>query len=170
MAGALGGGRVAYSCAVDRQAKLKATGYGQKAMVALPVLVVLTALFIWWSWRQGAYFDQVFYPGTEIGAYALFASDPLAFATAAGVPAFPRASRSSPCSCWPVGPCCRSSGPLFRRTAIAGAERAFLYVALFALGGWLVPMLGGRHVPAVAPVALAGALVSIAYASPSPAA
>jgi hypothetical protein len=156
----MGGGRVAYSCAVDRSPKLKATGYGQRTMVALPVLVTLTALFIWWGWRQGAYFDQVFYPGA-IGVYALLAlilwlSPPL---RASGLPARIAFLSLLLLAGWTLLSIVWTPAPA---TAIAGAQRAFLYVALFALGGWLVRMLRERPLPAVAPVALAGALVGVA--------
>jgi hypothetical protein len=129
-------------------------------MVALPVLVALTALFIWWSWRQGAYFDQVFYPGA-IGVYALLAlilwlSPPL---RASGLPARIAFLSLFLLAGWTLLSIVWTPAPA---TAVAGAQRAFLYVALFALGVWLVRVLRERPLPAIAPVALAGTLVGVA--------
>ena len=155
----MGDGRVAYSCVVDRPAKLKASGYAQRMLVALPVLVALTALFIWWGWRQGAYFDQVFYPGA-IGVYVLLAlvlwlAPPL---RASGLPARIAFLSLFLLAGWTLLSIVWTPAPA---VAVAGAQRAFLYVALFALGGWLVRFPGERPLPALAPVAL-GALVGVA--------
>jgi O-antigen ligase len=124
------------------------------------VLTVLGVVFAWWSWKQGAYFDSVFYPGA-IALFALLAlllvyapfggrvSGPagLALISLVGLGALMTLS-----SLWSPTPA----------AAVRYGEHIFLYAAVFGIGLWVAHLLGRRMLLALAPVAIAGAVVGLA--------
>lgn len=120
----------------------------------------VSVLFIWWEWKQAAYFGRVFYPGAIVvfGFLALLlVSGPI------------RARISGPArvallalvglAAWTLLSLLWTTVPA---APIAYAERIFVYAALFAIGIWTTSLLGGRMHLALAPVALTGAVVGVA--------
>jgi hypothetical protein len=128
--------------------------------IAAVLLVGLGAILAWWGWKQGAYFGPVFYPGA-ICLFALAALFllfvPLGFRVDGPV-------RVALCgivglAAWTLLSMLWSPVPA---SALKYAERVFAYAALFWFGIWVTRMLGRRMLLALAPVAVAGALVAIA--------
>lgn len=119
-----------------------------------------TLLFGWWAWKQGAYFDGVFYPGA-IGllvlcalllAWAPFKGDlkgPAGVALAALVLL---AAWTALSAIWSDVP---AAGPTY-------AARVVAYAALFLFGVWLVLLLRQRMTDALLPLALAGGVIGLA--------
>lgn len=131
-----------------------------RTRIAALLLAAVTALFVWWGWKQGAYFGSVFYPGA---GFLFLLSALLAFAA-------PFRGRLR-------GPSAVAAGALLALAlwtllsafwspsssmAARYASHDFLYLALFVVGIWTVHLLGRRMGAGLAPVALAGALVGIA--------
>jgi hypothetical protein len=127
--------------------------------VALPIAVVAGVLS-WWGWKSGAYFGVVFLPGTIIllvllGVLLLFAPWParldggvrVALIALLGLAAWTLVS-----ALWSPA----------ADVAVADAQRAVGYAVLFGLGLWLCILLGRKVTFAVAPLAIAGALVGLA--------
>jgi hypothetical protein len=120
----------------------------------------VSALFVWWGWKQGAYFGSVFYPGALL-VFALLAMITVmapfegrlrgparvAFLSLLGLAAWTLLS-----ALWSPRPA----------AAVAYAWHGFLYAALFALGLWATSLMRGRLSFVLAPVAVAGAVVGVA--------
>ena len=127
---------------------------------AVPLLLAVLALFIWWGWKQGAYFGPVFYPGA-IALYLMVAlllwlgpspgrirgPAALALAVAFGLGAWTLLS-----ILWTPAPA----------AALADAQRVFAYATVFLAGLLAVRLLRRERVLALAPVAVAGGLAGIA--------
>src|SRR5262245_53739591 len=125
------------------------------------VLLLLAGVWSWWALEQGAYFGVVLYPSGVLlcaGAIVLarFAPwagarpSPLAFAALAGLLALAGWSLLS--MIWSPTP----------DTAVADAQRIFLYAVCFGLGMWLRNLLGARSHLVLAPAAIAGAAAGVA--------
>lgn len=124
------------------------------------ILAFVTVLFIWWEWKQGAYFGQVFYPGA-IGLFVLTGM------LVANVP-FTMRLRG------PFGLVLGGLSGLAVVTFLsylwtdvpaapfAYGERIAVYVMLAGIGAWAARALGERVHLALLPVAVSGALVGIA--------
>jgi O-antigen ligase len=123
------------------------------------LFALIAALFSWWGLDAGAYFGVVFYPG-EIGVLALLAllalSVPLR-ARLGGAPALALACLLA-LAAWVLLSILWTPTP---EVAVADTHRLLLYAALFALGIWVVTLLGERRELALAPVAAAGVLVGV---------
>jgi hypothetical protein len=131
-----------------------------RTRIAALLLAAVSALLIWWGWKQGAYFGGVFYPGATL-AFLLLAMvlvlapfegrirGPalVALAALAGLSALMLLS-----ALWSPVPA----------TAVQYAWHGFLYVAVFALGLWATHLLRARMVAALAPVAIAVAVLGVA--------
>lgn len=134
--------------------------FARQGRALIPILVGIAGLFVWWGWKQGAYFDGVFYPG----AIVVFALLALLLAAAPlrarpGGPALVALASLTALAIWTLLSILWSPTQAF---APADAQRAFLYAGCFLLGFWACTMLGPRFVLALAPVAIAGALVGVA--------
>ncbi|MFN8161324.1 MAG: O-antigen ligase family protein [Solirubrobacterales bacterium] len=144
----------------DDRRRLSAGLDRAEEQAAVLLLGCLTALFVWWGWKEGAYFGPVFYPG----AIALFLLGALLLA---------RVPLSEPLS----GPARVALAAIFalgawtllsilwtpvRASAVADAARVFAYGTVFATGLWVTRMLAGRRVLVLAPLAAAGAVVGVA--------
>ena len=128
--------------------------------IASLVLGVAFAIFIWWGWKQGAYFGTVFYPG----AIVLFAMLGLLLVLA-------------PLRLRPSGPalvaiCCLSAlavvilvSALWSPTQAAAVRYGWhgaVYVTVFLLGIWATNLLGPRMRGALYPVGLGVGVVAVA--------
>ncbi len=127
---------------------------------AIPILVLTTALFTWWAWKQGAYFGPVFYPGL-IGLAGLMV---ILLVTA------PLRARFTGWTLISVGALLALAAWTALSTVwtdvpaapIVYSGRIFAYAALFVAGTWVTNLLGRDMVLALAPLAIAGALVGVA--------
>ncbi len=131
-----------------------------EAPVALVALGALTALFVWWAWKQGAYFGPVFYPGA-IAIFAFLAM--LLVASPRGLsldgPAAVTLAALAGIAALTLLSLLWTSVP---GAALAYGERIFVYAAVFAMGAWATGRLGRRLYVALLPVALTGVLVGLA--------
>lgn len=137
-----------------------AAGPNPRSTVALLLLPFVTLLFVWWEWKQGAYFGQVFYPGA-IGVFVLLGMLVL------NVPITMRLR----------GPFGLVLGGLVAlclltflsliwtdvpTAPLAYGERIAVYVALAGIGAWGARSLGDRAHLALLPIAVSGAVVGVA--------
>ncbi len=130
--------------------------------IAAWVLVVVSAVFVWWGWKQGAYFGSVFYPGA-IGLFVLLglllAFGP--FTARIGGPALVALLALVALAAWTLLSAIWSPTPA---AAVLYGWHAALYAAVFAIGLWGAHLLGPRMRLALAPVAIGVAVVGIATA------
>ncbi len=123
------------------------------------VLLLCGSLFAWWGWKQGAYFDPVFYPGA-ISTFALlgilltFSSFDGRISGAALVAVIALIGLAA----WTMLSVLWSPTP---SAAFRYGEHAFLYLALFAIGLWVTNMLRDEMRAALAPLAIAGTAIGI---------
>ncbi|MBW8059336.1 MAG: hypothetical protein FVQ78_03190 [Solirubrobacterales bacterium] len=127
---------------------------------AASLLAAVSALFIWWGWKQGAYFGGVFYPGAIL-AFGLLA---MVIAMASPDGRLRGAARVAllallALAAWTLLSAVWSPRPA---VAVADAWHGFLYAALFAVGLWTTDILRPRPLLALAPVAVAGAVLGVA--------
>jgi tetratricopeptide (TPR) repeat protein len=128
------------------------------------ILVALTAVWTWWAWEEGAFFDVVFYPGA-IG---------LCVVLLVCLPAVPwcaslRLSRGAAVAliglvvlgCWTLLSMLWSPAP---DEALSDGGRVLLYALSFALGLWLCHLLGRRMLLSLLPLAVAGGVAGVATA------
>jgi hypothetical protein len=137
-----------------------AGGPKRQSTVALLVLPFVTLLFVWWEWKQGAYFGQVFYPGA-IGVFVLLGMLVL------NVPITVRLRGPFGLVLLGlVGLCFLTFLSLIwtdvPAAPLAYGERIAVYVALAGIGAWAARSLGDRAHLALLPVAVSGAAVGIA--------
>ena len=127
---------------------------------AAVLLAALCCLWIWWGWKQGAFFGVVFYPGA-IAGFAVIAlmliRAPLA-ARFAGPSALAAAALAG-LAIWTALSVLWSPT---KAVAVADAERALLYLAVFLIGFWTCNLLGRRMGLSLLPLAIAGAVIGIA--------
>jgi O-antigen ligase/polysaccharide polymerase Wzy-like membrane protein len=129
------------------------------AIVAAAIVAIVAAVFVWWAWKQGAYFGSVFLPGAII-LYGLLMvlllgapfsgrlSGPVRVALAALVAL---AAWTLLSIAWtPV-----------QDAAVQDAQKVMLYAAVFALGLWSVNLAGQRKLLPLAAVAATGAVIGI---------
>ena len=132
----------------------------RRALIAIPILVALGALFAWWGWSDGAYFGSVFYP-PAMGVFALcillFLMAP--FTGSISGPVRLSVAGLGGLGVWTLLSLFWSPAP---STAGEDALRVFLYLGVFIAGAWTVHLLGRRMLFALAPVAVAGAFVAVA--------
>jgi O-antigen ligase len=131
-----------------------------RARSAASLLVLIALLFIWWSWKQGAYFGSVFYPGAMVVfllVALLLVLVPIRFALS--VPAKVTLGGLVFLSVFELASALWSPLPAL---AIRYAWHDFLYVAIFGLGLFVTRLLGRRSEWSLGPVAVAGIAVGIA--------
>lgn len=138
-------------------------GFGeipQGAQIAAFVLVAVGIVFAWWGWKQGAYFGPVFYPAA-ICLFLLLALF-LVFVPFGGRldgPARVGLIALIGLGAWTLISVLWTTVPT---AALEYSERIFAYATLFVFGLWVTRLLGRRMLWALAPVAIAGAIVGIA--------
>ncbi len=131
-----------------------------RTRIAALLLAAASAVFIWWGWKQGAYFGSVFYPGAAIVFIAVCLMALLApfdgrIGGAAAVALLALAALSALTllsAVWSPAPA----------MALKYGWHELLYLAVFAAGLWAANLLGRNMRAALAPVALAGVVVGIA--------
>ena len=127
--------------------------------VGATIAAIASAIFVWWAWKDGAYFGVVFFPG----AIAVFA---LLILLAIGAPL--RLRLDGPARVALLSICGLAIWTLLsilwtdsHNGALQDAERALLYAAIFALGLWACRIGDRGHLAPVAAVAVAGAVVGV---------
>jgi hypothetical protein len=123
-------------------------------------LVILTILFGWWAWKQGAYFGPVFYPGAiglflVLALYLLIVPCPLRIDGGARIALLALTGLAA----WTLLSIFWSPVPA---AAVEYSERAFAYAAVLFVAIWATRMLGPNMWAGLAPVAIAGAVVGVA--------
>jgi O-Antigen ligase len=126
------------------------------------LLGLLTIIWAWWAWKEGAYFGVVLYPG----AIALFVLLVLLVWTA---PSSVRLSNGAAVAvigtlalaAWTLLSMLWSPAP---DEALSDGTRVLVYALCFVLGIWLSHLLGGRAHLALVPLAAAGGVVGVATA------
>jgi O-Antigen ligase len=131
-----------------------------RTQAAALLMAAVSVLFIWWGWKQGAYFGRVFYPGAML-VFALLAllAWMAPFDGRLRGPARVALLALLALAAWTLLSAVWSPRPA---AAVAYAWHGFLYAALFAIGLWATCFLRGRPSLALAPVALAGAVLGVA--------
>jgi hypothetical protein len=131
----------------------------RRGRLALPLLAAATALFIWWGWKQGAYFESVLYPGAIL-VFAVVAVLALAAPLSGRIagPAGLALAALAGLAGWTFASALWSTTPA---TAIADGERVALYAAVFGIGIWTANLLGRRMLLSLVPLAVAGAAVGV---------
>jgi hypothetical protein len=130
-----------------------------ETLVAATMVAIIAALFVWWAWKQGAYFGTVFLPGAIV-FYALLIL--LLVATPF------RAVLNRRVQVALVALVALAGWTLLsilwtptREAAVQDAERALLYAAVFALGLWSCNMARRRPLLPLAVVAVVGIAIGI---------
>ena len=129
------------------------------ATAGIAIAAVVSAIFIWWAWKDGAYFGNVFFPGAIV-VYALL------LVLLIGAPFAARLD--GPARVALIAICALAAWTLLsifwtdsHRGAVQDGERALLYAAVFALGLWCC-RLGdrGRRAP-LAVMAVTGGAIGV---------
>jgi O-antigen ligase/polysaccharide polymerase Wzy-like membrane protein len=138
---------------------------------ALVPLLVLTVVWGWWAWKQGAYFGSIAFPVTGAvfpGTMVLCAATillalvaPLRADLRASTPVRVALIALAALAGWTLLSALWSPAP---DLAITDGQRVFAYVLAFGLGLGLCNLLGPRMVLSVVPVAVAGGIVAVATA------
>ena len=127
------------------------------------VLGVLTLVWAWWAWRDGAFFGEIFYPGAIAVAILLLlllryvSLPPLRAYWGAAVVMAGLVSLG----CWTALSAAWSPAP---DLALSEAARVLLYAAAFGVGIWLSRLLAGRTILGLLPLAAAGGIVALGTA------
>jgi O-antigen ligase len=127
---------------------------------AASLLALIALLFVWWAWKQGAYFGSVFYPGAMVVfllVALLLVLVPVRFRLS--LPAKVTLGALFFLSIFELASALWSPLPAL---AIRYAWHDFLYLAVFVLGLVVTRLLGRRSEWSLGPVAVAGIAVGIA--------
>jgi hypothetical protein len=127
--------------------------------VAIVVIATLTGVFVWWAWKQGAYFGSVFFPGA-MALYALLILLLLGapFNGRLNTPVWVTIGAIVGLAVWTLLSITWTDS---RVGAVQDAERAMLYAAVFVLGLWCCNLAGRRMLLPLAVVAATGAAIGI---------
>ena len=136
------------------------TGIRGAAPAGALVLAVMSAVWSWWAWQQGAWFGVVVLPGTVVLCGVL-----LVLSRAAPLPAlrWRSAGTVTLCALLALGGWAALSGlwTPSPNVAVADAQRILLYAIAFGLGLWMSALLGRRAGLSLAPLAVAGAVAGL---------
>lgn len=119
-------------------------------------------MWVWWAWRDGAFFGVVFYPGAIVLYAVLLVA--LWVAPWRGSLNLSRGAAIALTSFLLLGAWTLIStlwSPAVD-VALGDALRAFLYAAAFGIGLWATQLLAGRMLWSLIPLATAGAIVGVA--------
>src|SRR4051794_24149874 len=127
--------------------------------LASAALVLISVIFIWWAWKQGAYFDTVFYPGAAI-LFLLLAMLILRAPLRArlGGPAWIALAAMTALALWTL---LSFAWTDFHVAAVQNFERVLLYATAFGLGLWVCNLAGRRMMIPLAAVAATGAAIGV---------
>ena len=139
---------------------------------AVFALILLTAVWAWWAWKDGAYFGVVLLPGLIVlclGTALLAGFAPWRISLSQCRPVALALAALAALGLWALLSAAWSPSP---DIAIADGQRTLAYALAFGLGLWLASLLGTRLglalVPFAAAAAIAGGLTIIALAGDSP--
>src|SRR5262245_55121655 len=127
------------------------------SQAALILPLGMTALIGWWGWKQGAFFDIVFLPGSMILLLLLAVlawSGP--WTVSLRGPALVAIAAMAGLSVWTLLSAFWSPLP---SEAISDAQHAFVYAVALALGVWLAVLMRDRPLFALSPVVVGVGLV-----------
>ena len=130
-------------------------GASRLSAPAIVLLVVLSGVWAWWGWKQGAYFGVVLLPGAVV--LALVA---VLYSSIAPWPADARLSRPAAIAigalaalgCWEALSAIWSPAP---DVAVFDGQRVLVYALSFGLGVWLCMLLGNRLTLSLVPLTFA---------------
>lgn len=131
---------------------------------AIAAAGLLAAVWVWWAWKQGAYFGTVELPGTMVlcaGTIVLIIGAPLRVGLSASPWARAALFAFVGLGLWTLLSAFWSPAP---DIAITDAQRVLTYALAFGLGLWLCNLAGRRMHLALAPLALAGGVIALATA------
>ena len=129
---------------------------------AIVVAVILTVIWGWWAWKQGAYFGTILLPGTILlcGTIILLAlTAPMSMRFGLNPPARLALGAIIALACWTLVSALWSPAP---DVAVTYAQRVMTYALAFGIGLWLCCLAGRRTELALVPLAVAGGGVAIA--------
>ena len=131
----------------------------ESGAIGIAVAAIASAIFIWWAWKDGAYFGVVFFPGAIIFYAALIL-------LAIGVPL--RIKLDGPARVALLAISALAVWTLLsilwtdsNNGVVQDGERALLYATVFALGLWACRLGDRRHLTALAAVAACGGAIGI---------
>lgn len=125
-------------------------------------LLLLSGLFAWWAWQDGAYFPAVVLPGTIllcIGMVMLAILTPVRIDLRLSWPAALALAALVGLAAWTASSALWSPTP---DVAIEDGQRVALYAACFAAGLWLCNLLGPWIHLASVPLATAAGVAALA--------
>jgi len=127
--------------------------------VTIVVIAILTGVFVWWAWKEGAYFGSVFFPGA-MALYALLIVLLLGapFNGRLNTPVWVTIGAIVGLAVWTLLSIIWTDS---RDAAVQDAERAMLYAAAFVLGLWCCNLAGRRMLLPLAVVAATGVAIGI---------
>lgn len=123
---------------------------------------MLTVVWAWWAWKQGAYFGTVELPGTVVlcaGTVLLAWVAPLRGRLAASPPVRVALGGLVALGLWSLLSAIWSPAP---DVAITDAQRVLTYGLAFGFGICLCNLLGARMSLAIVPIAVAGGAIALA--------
>ena len=127
--------------------------------VGVSIAAFMAAIFVWWAWKDGAYFGVVFFPGAML-VYALLVllaiGAPLSLRLDG--PARVALLSISGLAAWTLLSILWTDS---HNGALQDGERALLYAAIFALGIWACRLGDRRHLASLGAVAAAGAAIGV---------
>jgi hypothetical protein len=135
-----------------------ATGPGQ-ARLAIVIAASVATVFVWWAWKQGAYFGTVFLPGAIIlyGLLVVLLIGAPFRGRFAGQPRIALAAIVA-LAAWTLLSIAWTNFP---DAAVQYAEHEMLYAAVFALGLWSSNLARDRVLLPLAVIAVTGAAIGI---------
>ena len=128
------------------------------AAAALFALVLLSVLWAWWAWQDGAYFPVVMLPGTIVlclGAGLLVAFAPWRLRLSLSPPVVVALVALVALAAWAALSALWSPAP---DIAVGDGQRIAVYALAFGLGVGLCNLLGPRMKLSLVPLAFAGRL------------
>jgi hypothetical protein len=127
--------------------------------VAIGIVGVLATIFIWWAWKEGAYFGSVFLPGAIlICALVIVLLIGAPFNGRLNTPVGVAIGAIVALAAWTLLSIVWTDS---RETAVQDAERAILYAAVFVLGVWCSNLAGRRMLLPLAVIAATGAAIGV---------
>lgn len=131
-----------------------------RSPVGAMALLIIGLVVAWWGWKSGGFFEVTFLPGTVLllgllGWLLLFAPWRGSTRSAVGLTVVALICLAA----WTLVSVTWSSAPA---EGVADAQRTLAYATAFALGAWICLLLEKRVLLALTPLAIGGAIVTVA--------